>query len=172
MTEPKDRPALVEVALRPLRGDWDTQLVANWMTRSHVARWWGDVAQNTQRLVQTPAEEHALITVCDEPVGYLRWQAVRRADLDAVGLVEIPDSAVDADIFLGEPDWLGLGVGPLALFRLQQRLQVEGRYTMLGLFTSVENQGAVRAFEKAGLARLRQYEDPAHGPSWALVASL
>jgi hypothetical protein len=63
-------------------------------------------------------------------------------------------------------------VAPLALYLLQRRLQVEGDHTMLVLCTSVENRAAVRAFEKAGLARLRQYEDPVHGPSWAMVASL
>jgi aminoglycoside 6'-N-acetyltransferase len=92
--------------------------------------------------------------------------------LAAAGLTDIPTDAVDCDIFIGERAWLGRGVGPQALRLLLKQLSAEDRFSMLGLCTSIENEVAVRAFEKAGFVRRKQYEDPTFGPCWVMVAKL
>ena len=48
-------------------------------------------------------------------VGYIRWQYVDRETLDSLGLRDIPENSVDADILIGERGDVGKGTGPLAL---------------------------------------------------------
>jgi RimJ/RimL family protein N-acetyltransferase len=78
------------------------------------------------------------------------------------------DNRVDIDLFLGEADWLGRGVGPAALEILLARLANEGA-PLAGLCPSVENAVAIRAFAKAGFRKLRQIDDPSVGRCWVLV---
>jgi ribosomal protein S18 acetylase RimI-like enzyme len=41
-----------------------------------------------------------------------------------------------------------------------------------GMSTSVDNIAAIRAYEKAGFARLKQYADPEAGPCWVMLKEL
>ena len=148
-------------------------LLATWLRRPHVSRWWGD-PETVLRDVRNRPEQggHALIVADGSPVGYLRWQRASRADLDEAGLTEIPDGAVDIDILIGEPAQVGRGIGPAALRLLLGRLAAEADVPLAGMVTSVENHAAIRAYEKAGFHRLRQFDDPAYGRCWVLVADL
>jgi aminoglycoside 6'-N-acetyltransferase len=148
-------------------------LLTGWLGRPHVSRWWGDAETRGDQMRRTPDAEHAIIAVDGRPVGYLRWKRVGRGALDRAGLSEIPEGAIDIDIFLGEPEWLGRGVGSTVLrILLEQRLRREADAPLAGLCTSVENVAAIRAFEKAGFRKLREFEDPIYGRCWLLVADL
>lgn len=115
---------------------------------------------------------YAPISVGGRPVGYIRWQTVDRADLEAVGLSEIPDGAVGIDLFVGDSAWLGRGVGSATLRLLLERLRGQGKAPLAGLCVSIDNAAAIRASEKAGFHKLRQYDDPIYGRCWVLVADL
>jgi len=106
---------------------------------------------------------HALIVRESEPVGYLRWQIVSREILDAVGLNDIPTNAVDVDLMVGEPQYVGKGVGPAALQILVGRLRADPALPLVGLTSSVENVYAHKAFEKAGFRIARQYTPEGFG---------
>jgi aminoglycoside 6'-N-acetyltransferase len=162
----------IRIELWPVDVTHHRALLAGWLAKPHVTRWWGDVAAVLQQVETTPADQHALIGAGRQPVGYLRWQPVVRADLEAAGLHEIPDDALDADIFIGETRWLGKGIGPQALRLLRQQLASKGGYSILGLCTSVQNDSAIRAFAKAGFVCLRQYDDPDYGRCWVMTADL
>ena len=152
----------VGVTLEPC--DWSScsELLSTWLRRPHVRRWWSETDSWLERIRVTPDDSHAIIAVSRSCVGYIRWQAVNREVLDELGLFEIPNGGVDIDLFLGEPDWLGRGVGPPALRILLTRLAGEG-VPLAGLCPSVENVVAIRAFEKAGFRRLREFDDPSTG---------
>lgn len=100
------------------------------------------------------------------------WQTVDRTELVAVGLSEIPDGAVDIDLFVGESSWLGCGVGSAALRLLPKWLRRQGKALLAGMCVSINNAGAIRASEKAGFHKLRQCDDPTYGRCWVLVADL
>lgn len=160
------------VSLEPVAFDRHAALLADWFRRPHVARWWGDAEDRIDQMRKTPRDEHAVISVGGCPVGYIRWQAVDRAALDAAGLSEIPDGAIDIDILLGEPSWLGRGVGSTALRLLLERLRNQKKGPLAGLCTSIENAVAIQCFEKAGFRKLRQYDDPTYRRCWVFVADL
>ncbi len=144
-------------------------LLRSWLWQPHVSKWWGDPRKTLLEVSKPPtAGGEALITVDGSPVGYLRWQVPDQAELEAAGLHDVPLDAVDIDITVGEIDWIGRGVGPRALMLLVDRLVAGGASTIM-LATSVENLQAVRAYEKAGFARRRQFVDTDGGAYWLMT---
>ncbi len=105
------------------------------------------------------------------PVGYLCWQKPSREEKEAAGLTDLPEGLIDIDIMIGEPSFLGHGIAGKALVLLMARLRDAG-VTTVGLGTSLSNRAAIRAFEKAGFRRFREFEDPEYGPCRYMVAVL
>ncbi len=85
--------------------------------------------------------------------------------------MDVPDDLVDIDILIGEPEFLGRGVGPRALVLVLAKLRGEG-VGFAGLGTSTSNRAAIRAFEKAGFRTFRDFEDPEFGTCRYLVAQV
>lgn len=153
-----------DVTLSPFSSPRDDDSLRLWLQRPHVARWWGDPQQQLEDCLSRPADGgHALILAGGTPVGYLRWQRPSRKELDAAGLSEIPRDAVDIDIMIGEQQYIGHGIGPRALTLLVEQLSQSGGFSLAVLATSVKNRAAIRAYQKAGFRRLREFDDPGYG---------
>lgn len=168
-----DDKAAREVCLVRFETDLHRELLFGWLKSPHVMRWWGDPAPQLAAALDRPEDSgHSLISLDGILVGYLRWQRVSRVALDAVGLHEIPDDAVDIDILIGAAQQVGMGIGPRALELLIASLRAEPSVHWAGMSTSVDNIAAIRAYEKAGFARLKQYVDPEAGPCWVMLKRL
>jgi aminoglycoside 6'-N-acetyltransferase len=159
------------VGLRALDLPADWPLLERWLGRPHVVRWWGTDPLLAAELARGSRETDAIITADGEPVGYLCWQTPPASELAAAGLTDLPGNLVDIDILIGEPGILGRGVGPGALALMLARLRDQG-VGFAGVGTSTSNRAAIRAFEKAGFRRFRDFEDPEFGPCRYLVAEL
>jgi len=162
-----------EIALEPVTPATCTVL-AQWLRRPHVAPWYPNPEENLAWAESPPpGGNHAIIKHAGNVIGYIRWQVVDRGALDATGLTEIPDKAVDVDILLGEAHSMGRGYGPAALRVLMRKL---GEQTpappLIGLTSSVDNWRAHRAFVKAGFHLLRLYEPEGFGPCRLYVLPL
>lgn len=144
------------VELQAFRPERDLSLISTWLSRPHVARWWGAPSQALSELRRHDAEESALILLDSEPVGYLCWQSPPRSDLNEAGLADLPDDLIDVDIMIGEPSALGRGVGPEALRQLFDRLRDRG-VRLVGLATAHANERAISAYAKVGLRPYRDF---------------
>jgi aminoglycoside 6'-N-acetyltransferase len=160
-----------DVNLRVLDLQADLPLLERWLRSPHVVRWWGTTDLHATVLAQRSSDAHAVITADGRPVGYLCWQKPSPSELEAAGLSDLSEDLVDIDILIGEPEFLGRGIGPRALVLLLARLNGEG-VGFAGLGTSTSNRVAIRAFEKAGFHLFRDFEDPEHGPCKYMVAQL
>jgi RimJ/RimL family protein N-acetyltransferase len=147
----------------------DADLLAGWLRTLHVSRWWGDPEAQLKAVLERPAGgDDALIAVDSTPVGYVRWQRVPRSELEAAGMVEVPDGAIDIDIAIGDERFVGRGIGPAALAQAVARIQEAGPPPMIIACTSIANGSALRAFAKSGFRPVRQLEDPEYGRYWLL----
>jgi RimJ/RimL family protein N-acetyltransferase len=127
-----------------------------WLRRPHVAKWWPDEDATTY-LAQP--HEHFLIVLDGRPVGmiqtyrvadYPEWQEVVGDDPDLAGV----------DIFIGEEDLTGVGVGPLALTAFANEVVFADPSVVACVATVDEDNGrSWRAFEKAGFRRVRDVEE-------------
>jgi aminoglycoside 6'-N-acetyltransferase len=144
-----------------------------WLAAPHVAAWYLDPEDHVAWAANPPPNgERALIAVGERAVGYIRWQTVSREVLDSVGLHEIPAGSVDVDILIGEPEFVGRGIGPKALLVLLSKLRQRRDVPMVGLSPSVQNLSAQRAYTKAGFRILREYSASQYGRCYLMVYEL
>jgi aminoglycoside 6'-N-acetyltransferase len=160
-----------DVGLRELDPQRDLQLLERWLRSPHVVQWWGTPEQQLPVMGQRSKDAHAIITADGRPVGYLCWQRPPREELEAAALTDLPVDLVDIDILIGEPEYLGCGVGPKALGLLLARLRSEG-VGFAGVGTSSANHAAIRAYEKAGFRFFRAFDDPDFGACRYMLARL
>lgn len=158
------------VTLRNFDSDHDTTRLREWLRRPHVKQWWG--MQQSEDLVSRALDTHAVIEVDGIAVGYLCWEIPSQLELEQAGLTDLPKSLMDIDILIGEPEYLGHGVGPDALGLLLERLRTRSDVRFAGLATSVDNKRAKRAYEKAGFDLFREFDDPESGRCYYLLQQL
>ena len=156
------------VTLLPFDPTLHIRLLEAWLHQPHVRAHWGDPAVNlaTVLVIQSPAG-CALIAADELPVGFVQWQPIGAAELLEGGVTVPDDDTIDIDIFIGEATYLGRGIAPAALRLLRQQLAETGAAKRLSLFTSFENERALRAYQKAGFQMRSQYLDGEDG--WATV---
>jgi aminoglycoside 6'-N-acetyltransferase len=160
-----------ELMIRRMRDD-DLALFVRWRNEPHVAEWWStddDPAPTTwDRVVEKygPRAEDGswsigcIITVGDRPVGYAQfypWSEVAD-EAREMGVPDV-DGSYGLDIFIGEPDIVGRGVGSRAVALLARHLFEAHDATSVALLTPVGNARAHRAYEKAGFRKVTQTLD-------------
>lgn len=160
-----------DIALANLESEGDLRLLERWVRSPHIVRWWGNPDLLVPTLGRRSPETHALIIADRKPVGYLCWQRLTREEIEAAELTDLPEDLVDIDILIGEPEYLGRGVGPEALRLLLARLG-DRDVGFAGLAASRGNHAAIRAYEKAGFRFFRDFDDPDFGPCVYMVAPL
>ncbi len=160
------------VELRAFEPGQHIDLLRHWLGMPHVQRWWGEGPVALEESRTHPPDQHAIITANGVPVGYLRWQRPTPRELADAGLKDLPDALMDVDILIGEPSATGRGIGPRALGLLVERLGHDPDLAWLGLGSSLRNRRAIRAWEKAGFALFKVFQDSEIGPAVYLTRPL
>jgi aminoglycoside 6'-N-acetyltransferase len=140
-------------ALRPADADDVERLVA-WHADPEVARYWDDEtftrAEMEERLGRDDVEAW-IVEERGEPVGFLQIH---------------PDGL---DMFL-IPDARGRGLGPDAARAMAEHLTGERGRTGVTVDPYAWNEGAVRAWERAGFVEVSRHEaDDGHTAPWILM---
>ena len=163
---------ILEVCLEAFDPELHSQKLRDWLNRPHVARWWGDPQLAFENSLRWSRESQAVIVADGAPVGYLCWRTPPQNELEAVGLADLPEDLVDIDVLIGEPEFIDRGVGPRSLGLLLTRMRVDPFVTVAGVGTSVSNERAIRAFEKAGFRLYREFQDSEFGSCWYMVVEV
>lgn len=136
-----------------------------------MRRWWADPPRETypdDELEKYRARvrgddrltEIFFIRMRARPIGFI--QSYRIDDHDEYGqALALEASAAGIDLFIGEPELIGKGLGPAAI-RAFLRDVVFARYDVAEcvIGPSVKNTSAIRAYEKAGFAFMRDVKVP------------
>ena len=157
------------VALRPIQAE-DWLLIRRWITRPDIRRWWGSAsaAEAEMRIVaETESAIARIVEVDGGPAGYVH--AIDAAHWGSDLPEGMPPGTWDVDIFIAEPEHRGKGVGETALSMLADEVFVTTFAAALSVFVAIANEPAIRAYERAGFAWTRVWEDPIVGPSWMLL---
>ena len=163
---------ILEVCLETYDAELHSPLLQGWLRRPHVAQWWGDPELAMEESSGHSPDSHAVVVADGVPVGYLCWQSPPRELLAAAGLADLPEDLVDIDILIGEPEVIGRGVGRRCLGLLLARLRADPSVSAAGLGTSVSNERAIRAFERAGFRLFREFQDSEFGSCRYMVADV
>ncbi|MGZ4131613.1 MAG: GNAT family N-acetyltransferase [Actinomycetota bacterium] len=158
-----------DLTIRRLRNEpGDLALMTRWRAMPHVHAWWDpDEPAPTVDEVATKYGERThpsspttpcIIELGGRPVGYIqcyRWASF--AEEARAMDVSFDERTFGLDVFIGEPD--ALGVGARAIDLLCRHLEQDLDASWIALITEVGNVRAQRAYEKAGFVKLREVLD-------------
>lgn len=168
---------LVERTLhfRRLTAD-DLPLLHEWLQREHVRRWWTD-RETYEDVVEhyLPAidgrepTELYLIVLDGRAVGFIQaYLAADNPEWEA--LVQAEPEVAGVDLFIAEEELTGRGLGTEVLRRFVREIVFAAPATTACLADpDAENTASLRAFEKAGFRRVRDFLDPGEGRTHTLM---
>lgn len=165
----------VPVGFRPLTAA-DLPTVHDWLGRKHVARWWGE-----RRGYEQTVEEYLPAIEGREPTDLYSILADRRAVgmiqtylvaeyPDYAALVNVGENVAGLDLFIGEADLLGRGLGAEVIRAFADEI-VFARDTTRACVADpdIDNVASIRSFEKVGFMRVRDFHDPDDGRPHTLM---
>jgi aminoglycoside 6'-N-acetyltransferase len=147
--------------------DRHATLMVRWLPLPHVVRWWGPHTA-AEFLSLESGSVYRIIVWNDRPVGFLQWHRLTREELDTAGLNHFSEGGVDFDIFLGEPEDLGKGIGPEAIRQAMTEVCLQKPPPYFSLCTAASNVRAERAFAKVGFT-MKTLFDEGRGPHHFMV---
>ena len=144
--------------------------ISRWLAAPHVARWWGEPEGELAKIrhhLTAPGIAPYLIQEAGRPVGYLQ---VYRAD-PGRGFWKghpLPKETFGFDLFLGEADAVGRGLGTRAIGLAVAHLLAQPGARRVHVDPSPDNAAAIRAYIKAGFVRLSDIVMPG-GPAAYMI---
>lgn len=159
-----EREVVMNIHLRDVASE-DWPLIERWLHAAHVRRMWGDPDENLGVLHEPLGHGagRAIIEVDGREVGLVLWQHPKRNELDSAGLTDIPTSAIDIDIMIGEPDAVGAGLGSSAIRRVADAALCDPAVPFVMACAQLDNRASQRAFAKAGFCADREFDDVPYG---------
>ena len=148
----------------------DLPLVREWLLRPHVRRWWDEEGDPTYpeaeikgRLAAIRHEDptdHFVMEIDGRPVGDIQSYRIQDHP-DWRAQIGIDEPAFGIDVYIGEPDLIGRGVGP-ALIAAFLRDVAFPRYSvdLCVLDPTRSNTSAIRAYEKVGFVFIKDVVEP------------
>src|SRR5438128_948293 len=134
-----------------------------WTRRPHVEPWWAVWLPDTQAeatrewvaMIEGRSPERGyLITLDSVAIGFIQSYrlAAEKEMADGIGLGE---DAVAADLFIADQSLIGKGIGPIVVARFYLRMMDDTGLDIGIIDPEVNNQSAIRAYEKAGFKFLK-----------------
>ena len=137
-----------------------------WHLRPHVARWfapwtpatYGEFVEQCTRMVDGLEPQRGYLVLVDgDAVGYIEGYRLDDSP-ELAGPLALGEDAVGADVFIADPGNTGRGLGPPVVAHFYLRMMEETGLDVGIIDPEIENQRAVRAYEKAGFSFLRDVD--------------
>ncbi len=137
----------------------DLPLLNGWIARSHVARWWGEDMFDEVYLAD-PQAELWIVSIEGRPFAFAQDYAVH--GFGPHHFDYLAPGARGIDQFIGEAGLLEQGHGSAFVRAQVERLFGDGA-PVVGTDPHPDNARAIRAYEKAGFARVGEPRETAWG---------
>ncbi len=144
----------------------DLSMLHGWLSRPHVAEWWGpapslaDVLDEYQPLTVAGARDQAYIALAASvPIGYIQSYVVKGSG-DGWWPEEQDPGARGIDQFLADPARLGQGLGIAMVRAFVAHLFADPAVTRVQTDPAPDNVRAIRCYQKAGFRRVAEVDTP------------
>lgn len=159
----------MKISFKPLANTHFENLL-KWLQKPHVKKWWDADLNYTPELIQEKYGSyvdgykkigserkpiHAFIIYFDDtPIGYIQYYNAYDFPRDGYQLNNLPNSLAAIDMFIGDEDYLGKGIGTksLELF-LNSHVFTEFDYAFVD--PALTNIFAIESYSKAGFKIVR-----------------
>ena len=147
----------------------DVPLLVRWFSHPHVHKWWpileqGEVIDHFLKRIRSKDTFGFIVYFDDEPIGYIQYYYINpEGEKSGKYLPTLPPHTIGTDQFIGDPDYIGKGVGTKMIKAFIEYLRkIEPNTTTLIVDPEPANAVAIRCYEKVGFERGGIYET-AHG---------
>lgn len=145
----------------------DLPLLHEWLQREHVQFWWREresydavVRRYLPAIDGRDPTDLYLILVDERPAGFIQTYVVSDYS-DYRRLVDVEEGVAGVDLFLADPELTGQGLGSTVIAQFVRDVVFAAPRTHACIADpDAENLASLRAFEKAGFARVREFVDP------------
>jgi aminoglycoside 6'-N-acetyltransferase len=168
----------VDITFEPLN-ESHFPLMLKWLESPHIKRWWDQDVVYTLDLVKEKYMSYVkgykqvsgsnkpirayIINVAQTPVGYIQiYNAYDFAR--SKPLLGLPENLGAFDIFIGEKEYLGKGIGSRAISEFFSIYN--GGYSHIFADPDSNNVAAIKSYEKAGFKKLAEQKDV--GEMWMI----
>jgi RimJ/RimL family protein N-acetyltransferase len=164
-----------QLSFHPMTAD-DLLRMHEWLQRPHIRRWWTGRETYEEVLAHyLPAIEGSkptdlyVIMLGDRAAGFIQTYLVSDHP-EFARRVDVGEDVAGVDLFLADEDVTGKGLGSETL-RTFVRDVVFARQETVACIADpdAQNTASLRAFEKAGFRRVRDFFDPTDGQEHTLV---
>lgn len=135
----------------------DLPLIHEWLSRPHVAEWWGPPpqldameAEFAELLDPTGSQRAYIAWLDDAPLGYCQRYSPVETHAEGWWLEELDPNVRGIDQFLANDDQLGRGLGTAMVRAFVALLFDDPSVWRVQTDPSPENARAIRCYEKAG----------------------
>ena len=162
-----------KITLTPLQ-ESHFPLLLKWLETPHVKAWWDEDVSWTAELIHQKHYDrihgnldvakpvHGFIILYDNtPIGYIHYYNVHDDDWEReLGASDsaLPDSCGGVDLYIGAPDFISKGIGPVALERFVNE-HIFPKFEYAFVDPNPANIGAIKAYEKAGFHKIDKPKD-------------
>jgi aminoglycoside 6'-N-acetyltransferase len=175
-----------ELLIRRMRDDAaDYDLMVEWRNRPHVREWWdpdepdlrfeGAVVEYRPYTDDESPSTACIIEFANRPIGYMQFYPWEPYEEEGRALDLLPNAgAWGLDMFLGEADLIGQGLGSAAVDALSEYLFEAQGASSVRLVAAIDNVRALHAYERAKFRRaIRVLDTDTRGgervESWLMV---
>jgi aminoglycoside 6'-N-acetyltransferase len=159
------------LAVRLMRDERaDYELMVGWRNSPHVREWWdpddppltlaGAMEEFGPSLRGDDHTTSCIVDVAGSPVGFIQYYPWDdEAEYLAEVGVAVPAAAWGIDLFIGEPDLIGQGIGTRLVRLVSEHLFAEKGASAVALATETGNARAQAAYVKAGMRTVQEFHD-------------
>ena len=153
----------------------DFPLLHRWMMTPHVAKWWAENRQWSQRDIQQKYESYVegykilgaikkpihgfLIRLGEKPIGYIQYYNAYDFPREQGYVIEgLSTNMASIDLYIGEEEWIGKNLGASVITSFLKEY-VWPLYDACFVDPHMENNGAIRVYEKAGFKKVKTIKE-------------
>ena len=142
-------------------------LLLKWLETPHVKTWWDSRLEWTLKLIQKKYEPYLnssnlinayIVFVENKPIGYIQYYNKHDFPREHDYALELPESCAAIDWYIGEPEFVGRGIGTKAL-KLFLDTHVFPNFDNVFVDPDTANISAVRVYEKIGFTTISKTND-------------
>jgi RimJ/RimL family protein N-acetyltransferase len=145
-------------------------LLFNWFQQDYISQLWVEPKEWPQ--FETKWQEKSsesdvfryIAIIDEEPVGYIQYFRVNDSDRAHFPGVNIPESSIGFDLFIGNPAYLNKGLGTQLIKDFISFVRVlEPHCSTIIIDPAPDNIRAIKCYEKVGFKKIGLFNTP-YGP--------
>lgn len=142
----------------------DVPLYYQWADKPHVKNVWFKEGYQPKEYILGKIEGNGIeypyiILVDNKPIGHIQYWDIHARDIIAKNEIDYftgsPEGTYGIDLFIGEEEYLGKGVGTATILAFTKFLFDECNAKKIVIDPDVSNVAAIRCYEKAGFHFLK-----------------